>query len=140
MRTLVALIAFSALAFSSCLQQQCEDAVREIDSKIHFVGIVKDCYFDESERGVPTITLSNERRVQMHAYTLCCYVTAGDSVWKLRGSLKYFVKRGDSISIFYPECGNIQVRDSGKTYFNPNYTMECGKRRTTKKAPIEIEY
>lgn len=129
---------FILISHVGCITQQCEDFIRSHDTNTSFSGIVVDNYMDENDRGIPTFILSNGVELQTDTHTMCCFAQPGDSIWKRKGSLKYYLKRKDSVIIFYPDCGNITVKDTG-TEFNDAFQSDCGKRRQTKKFPIEIK-
>lgn len=122
-----------AIAFVGCFPNQCEDHYRLKTTSDDFSGIIKDCYFHESHggRGTPTVILTNGARYYSGTYTLICYAQVGDSIIKKPGTLKYIIKRGDSVATFYPECGSLVIMDSGMTKNNPMFPEEikCDKRK-----------
>lgn len=133
MRKVVLILMALAIAFTGCFPNQCEEHYRLKTISDDFSGEIEDCYFQDSHggRGVPTIILTNGARYYSGTYTLICYAQAGDSIIKKTGTLKYIIKRGDSVTIFYPECGSIAIMDSGKTKNDPMLLEErkCDKRK-----------
>lgn len=120
-----------------CVGERCEDYIRQNDINAQFSGVIKECYFDENDRGTPTFILGSGTIIKCDAHSLCCNANTGDSIWKHYGSLKYYLKVGDTFKVFYPECGNVQIRDTG-TFTTVNFISDCGKRKQTKKLPIRF--
>lgn len=135
---IIVLVIFLILLNGCNEEKQCELQVRMAFNNQEFSGIVVDSYFDTNDRGSPKIVLDNHSDVVgTYAHMLCRYLTRGDSIWKFRGSLKYYVKREGEISVFYPDCGKIQIRDTG-VFFMESYLNDCDKDKQTKKFPIHL--
>lgn len=117
---------------SACsLEKECEDFVKEHDIQEEFSGIIADSYFHTSDggRGTPTIVLKDGSKHYMDTYGLICSAEVGDSVIKRKGTLRYLLRKEDTIMVFYPECGRRLILDSGRTSINPFPDLRCGKER-----------
>lgn len=129
----ISILIFLAFALSGCFPKQCEMYIRQHTPYDNFAGIIKECYFLDSDggRGTPTIVLQNEKIYYLVTYTLICFAQPGDSIIKKAGTLKYIIKREDCSTIFYPECGSTVILDNGKVKENPLYAQEvkCDKRK-----------
>lgn len=108
---------------------QCERKIRQESTDETFSGIISKSYFKIGEHGTPTVELADGKVIYLSTRSIICYTQPGDSIFKEKGSLKYLVKRRDSITIFYPECGQTLIMDSNKTLVNPDYMRQisCDK-------------
>lgn len=124
------LILTNALFLTSCsYEKQCEANVRDRSTTEAFSGIIKEVYFQVSDRGrhTPTIVLMNNKKYYSDTKRLICYAMPGDSIVKKSGSLKYVIKNADTTVVFYPNCGDIVILDNGKTEVQPYQFDDCGK-------------
>lgn len=129
---LIVLILF--IGFLGCNStSECELLVRNKSTDESFSGIIKDVYFKYSDggRGTPTIILTDNSKIYTSTDRLICYAQEADSIIKMKGTLKYVLKRGDSTKIFYPDCGEFLILDSNKiSYQSDHFNREnCQKNR-----------
>lgn len=118
------------LSFFSCsYERQCETNIRKKSTNEQFSGIIKEVYFQVSDGGrhTPTIVLTNNEKYYSATKRLICDAIPGDSIVKKRGTLQYVIKRADTSLVFYPNCGDIVILDSGKTDIQRYEFNDCGK-------------
>lgn len=99
--------------------KQCEDISSNYSLKQEFVGVIKDIYIKESSHGSKYIVLSNNKEYGLLSESLACFAFPGDSILKRKGDLRYIIKRNSISYTFYPECGNWEIKDSGR-FYNPD--------------------
>ncbi len=124
------------LLVSSCQVRSEKDKISRCleytyrDSNLVFSGIVSEAKFKLlmfDAKSIAYIKLQDKNRELTHTFSMCCYLQPGDSVWKNAGSMKHYAKRGNNITVFYPECGSQELRDSGVIYKNASYDLDCGR-------------